>query len=224
MKIDMHIHTAYSYGVNTPETVIARAKAVGLDGVAITDYNSMGALPRAMDAAETLDMIVIPGKEIRLTHRGQTVGELMVYFLEKDIRYNRLADLGRIIDAVKDQDAIIAVSQPFNRSSEHPQLLKHIEDKKFKIGAFEAFNAQKDAHSNSKGIEYALRKNLAQIGGSGARTAQEIGQGYTYCETNDIESFRKLLKKKKSMAIGYQKDDVSQFYHNILAKIARPFV
>ncbi|MBU1612832.1 PHP domain-containing protein [Patescibacteria group bacterium] len=48
----------------TPEQIVFEAKKSGLDGVAITDHDSIGGLDRALNAAAKEGVIVVPGVEI----------------------------------------------------------------------------------------------------------------------------------------------------------------
>lgn len=60
---DLHAHTTASDGDYPPSLVVGIARAEGLDFVAITDHNTIGALS---ELGETSDVLVIPGMEITL--------------------------------------------------------------------------------------------------------------------------------------------------------------
>ena len=70
LKIDLHVHTHYSRDSSiTLKQVVAYSKKRGLDGVAITDHNTIeGALK-----LKTHDIIVVPGIEIS-TLNGHLLG------------------------------------------------------------------------------------------------------------------------------------------------------
>ena len=62
LKIDLHVHTCYSYdAITTLKEVVTYSKKQGLDGVAITDHNT---LDGALKLARKNEIIVIPGIEI----------------------------------------------------------------------------------------------------------------------------------------------------------------
>ena len=62
LKIDLHIHTCYSIdAATTPREVVAYSKKRGLDGIAITDHDTLKGALRLTDQEE---LIVIPGIEI----------------------------------------------------------------------------------------------------------------------------------------------------------------
>lgn len=64
MKADLHLHTCFSDGAKTPAEMIRRAKALGMDVIAITDHDNVGGLPEAAAAAQTERMTVLPGVEL----------------------------------------------------------------------------------------------------------------------------------------------------------------
>jgi len=62
LKIDLHVHTCYSYdAITTLKEVVTYSKKQGLDGVAITDHNT---LDGALKLARKNELIVVPGIEI----------------------------------------------------------------------------------------------------------------------------------------------------------------
>jgi hypothetical protein len=60
---DLHAHTTASDGDYPPSLVVGIGKAEGLDFVAITDHNTIGAFS---EFGQTSDILVIPGMEITL--------------------------------------------------------------------------------------------------------------------------------------------------------------
>jgi len=65
-KGDMHIHTFYSDGAESPIYMAVRGKELGLDFIAITDHNKYEPSVEAIREAERigLDMLLIPGEEV----------------------------------------------------------------------------------------------------------------------------------------------------------------
>ena len=60
---DLHLHTHYSDGLESPETVVSRAKAKGFDVIAVTDHDGMGGVEAAVEAGRKLGIPVIRGIE-----------------------------------------------------------------------------------------------------------------------------------------------------------------
>jgi predicted metal-dependent phosphoesterase TrpH len=78
--IDLHTHTAFSDGSQTPTELVEEAVALGLSAVAVTDHDTVDGLPEALAAGERLGIDVIPGVEINLEHDRVTM-DMLGYFL-----------------------------------------------------------------------------------------------------------------------------------------------
>lgn len=220
MRLDLHTHTIYSDGVDTPETVVARAKAVGLDGVAITDHSSIGGWKRAMDAGKSLGIYVVPGNEIAIREKGKTVGEIIALFMQEDIKRKfGPNDIDYLLDRVKDQDALSVIPHPFGDYVRVQKATGIIDKKGLKVDAVEVMNGRCPADSNAAAFGFAVKKRLSQTAGSDAHRAEEIGHCYTFVETDDIEEFRKGIKRKLSRAIGMQKSPKDVLYHRAMCKL-----
>lgn len=71
MKIcDLHVHSHYSDGTDTPEQLIKNARVAGLSAIALTDHNTVAGLPAALSAAQGSGVEVIPGCEFTTEHNG----------------------------------------------------------------------------------------------------------------------------------------------------------
>ena len=79
--VDLHVHTTASDGTDSPAWVIALAHALGLAAVAITDHDTVAALPEAMEAGPQLGVEVVPGIELSADYRGREV-HILGYFID----------------------------------------------------------------------------------------------------------------------------------------------
>jgi len=71
LKIDLHVHTNYSYdGFTKIDEAIACAKQRGLNGIAVTDHNTIEGALNALE--RKTDIIIIPGIEIN-TEKGHII-------------------------------------------------------------------------------------------------------------------------------------------------------
>lgn len=61
---DLHLHTCHSDGKNTPARVVERAVEAGLQAMAITDHDTVSAVPEAQRAAQARDIAFLTGVEI----------------------------------------------------------------------------------------------------------------------------------------------------------------
>ena len=78
--IDLHLHTTASDGLLIPAGLVARAAAVGLTIIAVTDHDTVGGLAEAVDAGRTHGMRVIAGIEVTAVEDGNDV-HVLGYFI-----------------------------------------------------------------------------------------------------------------------------------------------
>ncbi len=81
MRADLHLHTWYSDGAVSPARVVELTARAGMDVIAITDHDSIGGVPEAIDAGAKLGVRVIPATELTTTLHGMDV-HLLAYFSE----------------------------------------------------------------------------------------------------------------------------------------------
>ncbi len=79
MRADLHLHSYYSDGVESPAEVAKRARAAGLDLIALADHDSMGGCLEAQQAAAQAGLNIIPAAEFTATLDGREV-HLLGYF------------------------------------------------------------------------------------------------------------------------------------------------
>lgn len=74
MRFDLHVHSNCSDGSDTPEELVALAAATGLQGISITDHDSIDAYqPEVFALAAKLDLKLLPGIELSTEWEEQTV-------------------------------------------------------------------------------------------------------------------------------------------------------
>ncbi|MFA6384748.1 MAG: PHP domain-containing protein [Candidatus Omnitrophota bacterium] len=78
---DLHLHTAFSDGTDAPDELIKKAVKSGLSAVAVTDHDSVDAIPAAIDAGIIQGIEVIPGIELTAEYEGLEV-HILGYFID----------------------------------------------------------------------------------------------------------------------------------------------
>lgn len=204
--------------------MVARAKALHLDGIAITDHDSIAGWERAAEAGRRLGVAVVPGKEIKIRHGPRVVGEVLALFLNDDIQKNQIIALGDIVDEIRTQGGIAAIPHPFDWMRK-TAILEVADRERIAFDAIESINGRNDVRANGRAIELAHRYGIPQIGGSDAHMARELGEAYTFCEIPDKnpEAFRKAILKGKSRPIGIQKHPARILYDRLHCRLRRPF-
>ncbi len=79
--IDLHTHSVYSDGTNTPAELVAMAEERGLRALALTDHDSVGGIPELLTAAETSSVEVVPGIELSAECEKGTM-HVLGYFID----------------------------------------------------------------------------------------------------------------------------------------------
>lgn len=83
MRIDLHTHTTFSDGTDTPTELLVNAKAAQLDVVAIMDHDSTRGWVEAEQAARSTGVALVRGTEISARHHGVSV-HLLCYLQDPE--------------------------------------------------------------------------------------------------------------------------------------------
>jgi len=105
--VDLHIHTHFSDGSDSPEGVARRAAAAGLVAVAVTDHDTVAGLDESEQAVRDAGLEFMPGVEISATY-GET--EVHIVGLGIDRHHeDLLLELGRLVKGRSDRvDQMVA--------------------------------------------------------------------------------------------------------------------
>lgn len=96
MAVDLHLHSTLSDGSKTPEDIVVEASRIGLSAIALTDHDTLDGISRAAGVAADVDIRFIPGIELSVDWRNQSM-HMLVYFLspEPGPLQDRLEELRR---------------------------------------------------------------------------------------------------------------------------------
>lgn len=160
--IDLHTHTTFSDGTDTPTELVNKALASGISVLAITDHDSISGWKEAT-AALRPGLSLVPGAEISCqTADGVSVHVLGLLFdpnhlelmntLEKT-RDNRIGRMEKIIERINEAGIDISMADVLEQLSEGATLGRpHLADALVKKGVVgsrdEAFTNM--LHNNSK--------------------------------------------------------------------------
>ena len=191
LKIDLHIHSCYSYdSVITPEDLIFYAQKHGLDAVAITDHNRIDG---ALKIAKEKDFLIIPGIEIS-SRNGHIIG----LNLREVIPAELSAD--ETVDRIHEAGGIAVACHPITFFKE--SLGAHTNSK---FDAIEVINASAIpfGYSVKRGKNLAFQLGKAQTAGSDAHYGPEIGYAYTLVDAElELEKMIKALTEGLCKPIG----------------------
>lgn len=68
---DLHTHSSFSDGTDSPSRIIQKAGELGLSSVALTDHNTVAGLPEFLEAGKRVGIQAIAGVEISTGYQGK---------------------------------------------------------------------------------------------------------------------------------------------------------
>ncbi|MHA1129578.1 MAG: CehA/McbA family metallohydrolase [Candidatus Helarchaeota archaeon] len=206
-KFDLHIHSSCSRhktwgidGINTPQEIVEMAVRKGLDGIAITDHNTLQGSQKAINYVKEkgFDLFIFPGAEIR-----SELGDILAFGITEDIHPKR--SIFETIDAIKDQGGIAVAAHPYKYNSKIGQFLeKYSSNPRF--DAIEVFNANIRKTANYQAFELAETLKLPGIAGSDAHYYKNLGLGLTLLEIEDLTEthvIQAILRNKIKLSCQY---------------------
>lgn len=85
---DLHTHSVFSDGTDTPSQLVKKAAAKGLRAVALTDHNTIGGLDQFIEAAKKFSIAAVPGIEFSTEFNGREL-HILGLFINKN-QYKRV--------------------------------------------------------------------------------------------------------------------------------------
>ena len=189
LKIDLHVHTCYSYDSSiTLREAVIYAKKQGLDGIAITDHNTI----KGAQKLKTRDILVVPGIEISTLN-----GHLLGLNINTPIPVG--LNMEESIHRIHELEGIAVAPHPmaFYKSPPSRKITSY--------DAVEVMNASSIPFSvlTYYSRKFAERVGLPETGGSDAHYAPEIGAAYTIVDANsDVGEIVSAVKKGTTVAVG----------------------
>lgn len=212
MKIDLHMHTYHSRDCTIPTAEVLRlCQKRGLDGIAVTDHNSVaGGLEAA--ALAPAGFVVIPGAEMKSSE-----GEIIGLFLVRDIPVGLSPEETAL--RIRDQHGVVVIPHPFDplrRSALRTPALRRLVAAGL-VDAIEVLNARMALREhNARGVAFALEAGLPGTAGSDGHSRPEYGRAYV-----DIAPFAdsdQFLVNLTAATVGGR---LSHFYVHWLSTVAK---
>jgi len=110
---NIHMHTTHSDGSGSFDELIDGAVRWGLDFVFVTDHN---VLVREEEEGYRRGVLTLVGQEVNDTEREQTGNHLLCLGVETDVS-DQAKDPQRLIDAVRQQNALAFLAHPFEEGT-----------------------------------------------------------------------------------------------------------
>ena len=168
------MHTSHSYdGLSSLKDIVEAAKAKGLDGIAITDHDTIDAHPEAEKFSER-NFLIIPGLEVSSADGhilGLGVRELVPRKLPAE----------ETVRLIREQGGIAVSAHPFNpfARGQKPGIVY-----KTKFDAIETLNSRALFLANYLARRFAERNQLPMTAGSDAHHCDDVGMASTILNCN----------------------------------------
>ena len=186
LKIDMHVHTRHSDSTGSVEEVLQVAQRKGLDGIAVTDHDTLRGAHEALKRRP--ELIVIPGEEIKTLH-----GEILAIGIKRAIPKD--LSITEAIWGTHIQDGLAVIPHPtvpfFGRLPENS--LRNLP-----IDGLEVFSAITPLaeHFLEKNLKLAQRLGVARTAGSDSHHPETVGDAYTivHSDSSDLKDILAAMK------------------------------
>lgn len=182
LTIDLHVHTTHSGDATcSVKKTVDAAKEKGLDGIAITDHDTVSGVEEALRLKTTEDFLIIPGVEI-----SSKDGHILGLGIREKIPSNLSAEI--TVEKIRERGGVSVSAHPFSLG------LRSFSALRADFDAIEVFNSRRYI-GNKFAKKYAYKNSLPAIGGSDAHYCDEIG--LAGIEVNSEPKVELILKKIK---------------------------
>jgi len=170
VRLDLHVHSRYSPDSSlSVDAIASRLAAVGLNGFALTDHNSVSGHSELSALRPRFpDMVFVPGIEISTLE-----GHLLAYGVAELPPVQR--PVAETIEWVRDHGGVSALSHPFRRVHGVGRIVAEAA----RPNAVEVVNGHNSPAANRKAAELARRRGLGCTGGSDVHELSDLGRAYT---------------------------------------------
>ena len=212
VRLDLHLHTHHSRDCTIPTAEVIRlCRKRGLDGIAVTDHNTLAGALEALTLAPP-GFTVIPGEEVKSRE-----GEIIGLFLGEEIPAGLSPEetAGRI----REQGGVVVVPHPFDPLRTSPLKTLALERLVAAglVDAIEVLNARMALRShNAHGALYATQVGLPGTAGSDGHSRPEYGQAYV--EMAPFADRDEFLANLATATVGGK---LSHFYVHFFSMLAK---
>jgi predicted metal-dependent phosphoesterase TrpH len=198
LSVELHTHSSLSHDGRDPiELLLEQARAVGLDGLAVTDHDELEASLRAAEIASDYGLVGIPGMEVTCD-----AGHVLALGIREVIPPG--LSFAETLDRIRDQGGLAVVPHPF-QESRHGVLDRISKDELATADAIEVYNSRLlTGRSNRQAERFARRRGLPMTAGSDAHIAEMVGQAVTTVDATErsVEGILDAIREGRTTVEG----------------------
>ncbi|HEX9364102.1 MAG TPA: PHP domain-containing protein [Candidatus Dormibacteraeota bacterium] len=170
--MDLHLHSDFSHdGKSSLDELVARARACGLDRIALTDHNT---IEGAVNLVQMEPELAIAGEEIK-TLEGEVIGLFITS------RVSPFLAAEDAMDLIHGMGGLTYLPHPLDRrrSNFRPE---RVVDLASRVDIIETFNPWCDAAANQAAARLADELGKVTATGSDSHSADELGRSWMEME------------------------------------------
>ena len=178
----------------TLEAITSRLGAVGLNGFALTDHNTLDGLVQLTKLrAQFPQFVFVPGVEISTRE-----GHLLVYGVS--IPPPSQMPVADTVEWVRDRGGVCVLAHPFRFAHGVGRAVAE----QVCVTGIETVNGHNSPGANRRAAEVATRRHLGATGGSDAHQPADLGRAYTEFPegTSRVEEVLEAIRKGTTIARG----------------------
>jgi hypothetical protein len=205
IKLDLHVHTRYSWdSYTTLEEIVTGLQVKGIDGLAVTDHNTIVGALKLKEIAPSPPAIIV-GEEIK-TREGEIIGLFLTEEIPPDLTPEET------VFRIKSQGGLVCIPHPFDRLRKLRLKTKALYRIIDQVDIIEAFNSRNLFNrDNGKAKKLAVLKGIPVCAGSDAHSLYELGRSYV--EVENFRSPKEFLENLSSAKLVMKKSGI---YSHIL--------
>jgi len=170
LRLDLHVHSNRSPdGRASVEELVAAAARGGLDGLALTDHNTVSGHRRLAELArDRPELRLIPGVEVSTRE-----GHLLAYGVDAPPPPHR--PVAESAEWVVAHGGVPVLAHPFRWTHGVGRRVAQAA----RVPALETVNGHNGRRANSRATAIAAARSLGTTGGSDAHRGEELGRAWT---------------------------------------------
>ncbi|MGB9902256.1 CehA/McbA family metallohydrolase [Methanothrix sp.] len=187
MRFDLHIHSRYSDGRASVEEILRIARRKRLDGIAVTDHNTLDGSKAALRIRRSSyrELIVVRGVEIDTSE-----GHLIVLGVDEMPKPGSTPE--ETIEEAHDLGGIAVLPHPYH-------LFRHSIGRIPPVDAVEVCNSKYILGiSNLRARLEARRRCISMVAGSDAHLAETVGLGITILDAASEDDVLEEIRKSRT--------------------------